>query len=277
MLTLQPILEQNASEEIKIVYRSIKQTLGVLSVPLIFQYIAGFPSYFHHIWEQTSSNLTDAQYKTYADEIYRFAQNAIDEIYTPSLPTQLIKESIARSAERYTLNQFINQSVYVHSNLYLISLAIRESVKGSYYGLKQIPKHVSLDETTIFTDITEGFPLQEESSQQGSLPASYMLSKKETTSLATSFTEKYFECIHHEMDNLIKTEEYLTRRVALERFTVTKLPLLPFPLDSSIKTIFAKTPSDSNYPELLYLLAELFPTQAPYKLMATAVMRKTLQ
>lgn len=274
MLTLTPVAEKDASSEIARLYQSIKQSFGIATVPLIFQYLAIFPAYFAYIWQQMATNLADNQYRVFTNDIYTFARQAIDSIYTPSPLTQMIKKQLQESAEAYELLQFINQSTFLHSCLYLLSLALRESVKGTHFGVKQLPRQASRAETTIFEDITEGFTTETKSEKETVVPTS--IAKRGAASLTTSFTKKYFDSIRLEMDSLIKREEYLIRRVALEKFALTKLPLLPHPFESSIKTIFQKTSNDPSYPELIYLLAELFPTQAPFRLMATAVMKRTL-
>ncbi len=74
----------------------------------------------------------------------------------------------------------------------------------------------------------------------------------------------------------MKQEAYLSRRVALERFALAKLPLLPYPFDSSFVTMTRQYGEHPLFPELLYLLSDVFPTQTPYKLLASLVMKHAL-
>lgn len=275
MFTLTPIPEDQARGETKQLYQEIKLTFGVANIPLIFQYFALFPTYLQYIWQQISQNIADTQYRILVGDIYQFARDAIGQIYTPSIPTQLILENLRTSAEIYELNQFVHQSSQLNASLYLLSLSLRESVKGTHLGIKKLGTN-STQEESIFTDVSEGYSPSQNENSNPSAPFSQSIVAKNRGGITTSYTAKFFHCIKTEMDRLIKQEEYLSRRVELERFSVNKLFLLPHPLESSVKTIFHKTSDDPNYPELLYLLSELFPTQAPFKLMATTLMHHTL-
>ncbi len=59
MSLLKPIPEAEASGETLEIYQSVKQTLGLHNVPVIFQYLAVFPKYLEFIWQQAVKNLND--------------------------------------------------------------------------------------------------------------------------------------------------------------------------------------------------------------------------
>lgn len=280
MLSLKPIPENNASGKMADIYCSIKQTLGSSTVPIIFQYLANFVPYLAYIWQQAEKNLHDVNFQQQSKTIIDFANMAISQIYTPSSATKLFLEKIEDRAEKFELSSFIANISDTNASLYLLSLAIRESLKGAYLGIKQIGERLEEKEKVIFSDLKEGFfrdaekkgdanyPLQEESSSQ--------IIKRQEPGIVISVFAEFFKFMEWEMEALLKREEYLTRRVELERFALSKLPLLPSPLESSFATVAKKTAQDPNFPELLYLIAELFPTQAPYKLLASAVMKQAL-
>jgi len=44
-MTIKPIYENQANEEVKNEYKKIKEALGLPDIPLFFAYIGGFPEY----------------------------------------------------------------------------------------------------------------------------------------------------------------------------------------------------------------------------------------
>lgn len=278
MLHLKPIPEAEASEEIIPVYRSIKEILATQSVPLVFQYLACFPLYLFYIWNQAQQNLIDINFQTEAKELLIFSQASINEIYSPSAAAQMFLGKIGERAEKHELGKFVLDVSRMNASLYLLSLAIRESLKGKYLGIKQIGERLEEKEKEIFSDLSEGLMdkinLERENMIQSEIGKQIVPRDKQGITL--SIFAEFFKFMNWEMETLVKREEYLTRRVELERFALNKLPLIPHPLDSSFAIVANQHARDPKFPELIYLIAELFPTQAPYKLLASAVMKKAL-
>jgi hypothetical protein len=132
----------------------------------------------------------------------------------------------------------------------------------------------------MFTNIAEGFSSEEMPNKKKSLPnleyRKQTLQQSTQAAMATTWYSEFFKLMDMEMQTLLKKEEYLTRRVELERFALSKLYLLTYPLESSLVTIIKQCSEQKNFPELIYLVSEVFPTQSPYKLMASTVMKKAL-
>jgi len=279
MLGLKPIPENKATEEITRIYKSIKQTFGLANIPLIFQYLAVFPNYLDFIWQQAQQNLSNQEFKNQAAEIEKFAQTAIGSFYTPQPLTKLFLEKIEGRAEKFELEKFVATVSAMNASLFLLSLAIRESLKGRYLGIKQIGERLSEKEKTVFSDISEGFfdgGDQDKRNTSIGVSSGKEVINRPKQSITVSLFTQFFDCLDKEMKRLIKEEKYLTRRVELERFALSRLHLIPHPLDSSITAIFRQAYDHPQFPELVYLVSDLFPTQTPYKLMASAVMRESL-
>lgn len=280
MLSLKPIPEDKANLEAAEIYASIKQTFGLTHVPIIFQYLAVFPKYLSYIWQQAQLNLNDLSFKNQALEIEKFTQGAIESIYLPSALTEIFLEKLENRAEKLELKKFVTAISQMNASLYLLSLAIRESLKGRYLGIKQIGEKLEEKEKTAFNDLSEGFFTVENNADKRNTDFVIHPDKRISTStkntITTSIFAQFFEVMEKEMDRLLKEEKYLTRRVELERFALSRLHLIPHPLDSSITAIFSKAFDHPQFPELIYLTSDLFPTQTPYKLMASAVMKKSL-
>jgi hypothetical protein len=285
MLKIKPVSEEDAKGEVKQIYQSIRTILNLVSVPLVFRYMASFPYYLSYIWEQTIKNLDNSFYAKSADDIKIFSITAINGIYKPSSLACLFLKEIGESPQKIALEEFSAKNLIVAAKLYLLALSIRESIKGKFLGIKLFGERITEKEQKIFNDFTDGF------GKENNLTMDIKPSKNEIVSvtkhiqasntghrnIARSFTEDFFNLINHEMRLLTRKEEYLTRRVELERFSLNKLYLLPFPLDSSLSSIISRSADNSQFPELIYLVSELFPTQAPYKLMSSAVMKKLLE
>lgn len=271
MLRIKPVAENGASGEIAEIFDSIRLTLGLGNVPLVFRYLAAFPRYLSFLWDQSVKNLEDAVFCREAQESADFARLAISEIYYPSPATRLFLEKIIHRPEEYGLGKFVASTVRVNSQLYLLSLALRESLKGKYLGIKQIGEKLTNEETDQFHDLSEGFfeTVKEK-------PQNRPVSQNKSAGLTTSLYGEFFRFMSWEMDKLLRSEEYLARRVELEKYTLARLHLLPHPLESSLTSMMRETSHEPNFPELIYLIGDLFPTQMPYKLMASTVMKKAL-
>lgn len=280
MLRITPIPEQAATEDIRSLYESIKTTIGSDSVPLIFQYLAVFPEYVHFLWEQTSPNLSDPSFQKQTREILRFGELAIASVYSPSPLMELLLERITNQPEQQQLQQSAEQLQRMNASLYFLSLAVRESLKGKYLGIPQIGAHLSPEEKRTFYSVAEAatpVPIRENTAANALQTAAPLTTRSSaSTGLTLSLYQKFFSTIEQEMEALMKREAYLSRRVELERFALAKLPLLPYPLDSSFVTMTRQCGDHPLFPELLYLLSDVFPTQTPYKLLASLVMQNAL-
>lgn len=275
MLRIQPVSEENCSDEVKIIFDSIKESLPINSVPSIFKYLASFPNYLSYVWEQILNNLSDNNIKEYIDTIQDFAFTAMDQIYKPSSPTITFLEGINKSQEQDALLNFSRITSQTNAGLYLFSLAIRESLKGKYLGLKQIESTPTSKED-VFKKISEDFIAYTGIKKE--TMSDLKLIQKDTTQnkiITTSYNE-YFKLMDQDMKNLMKTESYLSRRVELEKLTLSFLNLLPHPFSTSFHTLVKDYVDRKDFPELIYLISDLFPTESPYKLLSSVVMEKSL-
>lgn len=281
MLSLKPVAEYKASREVAEIYNSIKETFGLTNVPIVFQYLAVFPNYLDFIWQQALANLNDAEFKNQAKEIENFALIAIQTVYTPQTLTKLFLDKIEDRAEKSELTKFVTNISQMNASLYLLSLATRESLKGKYLGIKQIGERLADEEKSVFNDLSEGYLHPSESQVEENTDirthSVRQLTYKSPQGITTSVFAQFFEIMEKEMDKLLKEEKYLTRRVELEKFALSRLQLMPHPLDSSITSIFREAFDNPQFPELIYLISDLFPTQTPFKLMASAVMMESLK
>lgn len=281
MVRVRPVLEHEAKGQTLVLYREIKERIHSDSVPVIFQYLAAFPEYLSFLWEQAREMVGSPQFQQEAAAITSFSQMAIQTCYTPSPATQSYRESL-QQAEWESLQQFVSQVQQTNSLLYLLALAIRESLKGKYLGLKQISSHLSEEQRQAFFTVAAPPPPPAPSSplQAGqpitSSPSALVRGQGQPTGLATTSYGQFFSRIEREMKEVVKEVPYLMRRVELERFSLAKLTLLSTPLDSSFVEVTRRSADHPHFADLIYLLSDVFPTETPYKLLSSCVMERAL-
>lgn len=271
MLSIAPIPEGHESNEITPVYTAIKQVLRAPHVPLIFQYLAVFPTYLSYMWKQVEKNIADPLFLDQTHSIRQFGDHAMGQIYHPSKKIAFLVDTIDTMHQKETILSSVDNLSRVTSILYLVSIAIRESFKGIQLGLKQIGVHTIDSEREIFSDFSADLSLEHVNTQGGDRNLSHT-----SQSLTTSYFAPFLREIESEMKELLKRETYLHRRVALEKFALSKLNLLREPIDSSFRTVSQMASSQKAFPELIYILSDLFPTQTPHKLLTTSVMKIAL-
>lgn len=274
MLRVHPVPEQEATGEIRELFADIKQLVGSESVPVIFQYLAAFPDYLSFLWQQARRNLANRQFQQQSEEIITFAQTATKTCYVPAAATVSYVEQLRSGPEYEQLQQFVSHLLQTNAILYLLAISVRESLKGKYLGLQQLSVQLSDDEKKQFFSVAA--PFAEYQSPIGSLdqkPTETSLRlHAHSQGLVTTSYGKFFARMEKEMKALIKQETYLYRRVELERFSLAKLNLLPFPLDSSFVEVTRRSADHPHFSDLLYLLSDVFPTETPYKLFSACVM-----
>lgn len=282
MLLIKPISEKEATGEVTQIYAEIKNSFNLYHVPLIFKYLAAFPEYLIFIWKQLEMNLNDSDFQNYCLEISHFTQIAIEDIYIPMPSTLEILLKVKNNLQEKELKRFSKETITLNSQLYFFSLSIRESLKGKFLGIKQIGQKVGDREKVILDDMKDEYHTavnkrENKKDKQNISTKSNAISKSEKKEIVISYTEEFFQAIKLEMSRLAKMEDYLTRRVELERFAINKLPLIPHPIDSSITAVFKKNFGHPLFPELIYLISDHFPSHSPYKLLTSAVIEKTLK
>lgn len=277
MLHIRQISEQQANQTVKGVYHDIKQTFGVEVVPLLFQYLAGFEEYFLYAWEKLKKNITSPYFADATAEITVFAEETIPEVYTPSPAMQEFRDALPQS-EIQQLTQTIQALQKINAQLFLLTIGMREGLKGVHIG-----REFLLQNTTgeLYEEVFDQFinnQIMRENLQQKELEgASKMLAPLfGSQALQITHYPEFFGKVAQEMHELIKSELYLSTRVGLERIGVMMIGHLSHPLGTSYQEIATFAGKRPYFHELLYILAETFPTNFPRLVLTTAVMKKIL-
>lgn len=278
MLHINPIKENEAKEQISILYKDIKQTFNIEIVPLIFQYVANFEEYFVYLWGKVKANILDPQFQISTKELSSFTNQAIAEIYIPSQRIIEFSEKI-NPVELEKIEKTVKELEEINAKLMILMIAVRESIKGVLIGVKLLE-----GKTNVFNygqDFKDNENIKEqiiEQSLQGTQSneineASKMLAPLfGDQSIIVSHYADFFTQIAMEMDGLLKQEGYLAKRVAIEKQALIAVDKFQHALDCSYAEMIKMIKDKPYFDELLYLLSETFPSQFPRLLLTSAVM-----
>lgn len=274
MLRIQPIPQEQASDQTKQVYEDIKKTLDAPFVPLLFQYIANFEEYLVYVWGKIKTNVGTDYFTNAVKEAISFTDKEIVGIYSPSAKMAQFMHRL-QPEEKQHIAQTISNLQLLNAKLLIITIALREGVKGVIIGQEQM---LRLDTKQYEVDIFDIFHTKYAKEEKEIEPASRMLAPLfGTQALAISQYPSFFSHIAIEMGALIKQENYLWKRVELERLGMKDAMGLQYPIGCSYQEIMAYAGHKPHLNELLYILAETFPSQFPRLLITTSVMHIVLE
>lgn len=281
MLHIRPVREEQASQPVHQVYEDIKKTLGIEIVPLVFQYLAGFEEYFLYVWDKIKQNLQSEFLQVSAKDIIDFATSTVGQIYNPSHHMNQFLHSL-HSSEKEHLLTTVRKLENVNAQLLLVTLGMREGLKGVNIGahlLKQTIQEEGVYEDEIFDQFINNKIMRQNLKEHQELEgASKMLAPLfGASSVMISRYPEFFSRIAEEMDQLTKTEVYLSTRVGLERIAMLTVHNLSYPLGTSYQEIAQFAGRRPYFDELLYILSETFPTQFPRLVLTTGLMQHVLQ
>ncbi len=274
MLRIKPILEEEASENIRLTYGDIKQALNAPFVPLVFQYIANFEEYLVYVWGKIKTNIQSDYFANAVTEAIDFTNREIVSIYSPSSRMAQFIHRL-QPEEKEHIKQTIHDLQILNAKLLVITIALREGVKGVIIGQEQM---LRLDAKQYEVDIFDIFHTKYAKEEKEIEPATRMLAPLfGSNAIAISQYPAFFANIASEMEAFIKQENYLWKRVELERIGMKEAMGLPYSIGCSYQEIMAYAGHKPHLNELLYILAETFPTQFPRLLITTSVMRIALE
>ncbi len=279
MLHIRPIPENLANEHVARVYVDIKQTFGVEVVPLLFQYLAGFEEYFLYVWERIKRNVESPYFLDAVSEITSFAEETIPEVYNPSLSVQHFRSSLP-DAEVHHLLPTIEGLQRINAQLLLLTVGMREGLKGVHIGREFLLQNTSGElYEEVFDQFINNKIMRENLREQKELEgASKMLAPLfGSQALQVTHYPEFFGKVAQEMQELVKSELYLSTRVGLERIGVMMVDHLSYPLGTSYQEIATFAGKKPYFHELLYILSETFPTNFPRLVLTTAVMKSILK
>lgn len=280
-IQLHPVLEHEATEEVKILYQQIRQSLNTPSVPLFFQYLGGFPEYLQYITRQLVPLLYDHAFIQISENI----GSTIEEKLTEGASfSDELAEWISRNQRSPSIYNFQNDvhTIFINNvKLTLIFVALREAVKGWAVAAKKIGAQSSSDDINlhdaggmsnalIYYDI---LPVVKTSDCPGK--GSYQnegLIRREV-GIERNLLSEYLYLCRNDFRSFLKSEEFVYLRVEVEKEILTAIQTIPTPLSSPINVVLELASPYQHSPDLLYLLSEHFPTYAIQRMLFSCFMK----
>ena len=276
-MIFEPINEDKAKDQVKIDYQKIKKALESSYLPLFFTYVGPFPEYLNYLTEQLVPLLQNYKFNMLIRET--------EEKLSPLIREGLMKsEEINEWLERYRHSPFfynfqtdLSKIFSVNLKLAFIFVALREALKGWAIAAKKLSavNRSGQSSANSFQKVKDF--IQEDTSllavsQNQISDADRKIDQ--SGKIEKDLLPRYIFLCHQEYNQLMKTERHLILRVGIEKLILSSLPLLPEKIVSPINVFYNLTIKYEEFPELLYLMYEHFPTYAVQKMMFAGFMKE---
>lgn len=263
MNRLQPIKEADANEKTKEIYELIKKSLNVKTVPMFFKYIANSPEFLEYAWQIVNPAISDPSFSNARDKMEDLAKEMMEVIYSPSQETSAYVNYISEQ-ERKVLLESVTELIRVNASLMIISIAIRESLKGFY-----------LKETNfLIANGSERSDIQEKDLTEVSREIALEDLNLSLTAIARY--PDFYDLVGKDMLLLMKTEKYLKVRVEFERIIQMLIEQLNVKIQFEYKATMEILYKTNSARDIIFLINSVFPSQVPHNLLTSAGMWRSL-
>jgi hypothetical protein len=276
LLHIKPISPEKAEGKVEQVYRDITQTLNIVAVPLVFQYIAVYEQYLFYIWDRIKSNLESDSFRESCAELKEVTYQTVPMLPTPS---DHLKNFVGllHQSEKYEITQVVNLLDDINIKLMLITVAIRESLKGIPHIARMLEGEEALIEEQLGTLMQrERLELQGMNKHEITQVTRMLAPLLGNNTLLISHYPEFFANVAAEMEILKNMPAYLHLRVEMEHLTFQRIDLFETPLDCSYVDFMRMTEGVPYTDEIVFLLKDTFPSHFPHLVLTTAVMKNAL-
>lgn len=272
MLHIQPITEEKANGHILEIYQDIKRSLQVSIVPLLFLYLANFEEYFDYVWGKIKNNIYSEYFQQSVKETLSFSEKELETIYIPSHNMVLFTTQL-HEIEKSDLLDTVGKLGHLNAKLLMLTIGMREGLKGVHVKEELLLK----EHTDISKDFFQTFSniVTDSTKKEAEVSSRVLAPLFGSSALAFSHYSDFFSRVSDDMDKLVTTEDYLTKRVMLEHQVLKKVEGL-LPLGCSYAEVARYAMGKPHFGELLYILTETFPSQFPRMLFTSLVMERSL-
>jgi hypothetical protein len=276
LLHIKPIPPEKANDRVESVYKDIINTLNLNAVPLVFQYIAVYEQYLFYIWDRIKQNLQSDNFRNSCSEIKEITYQTVPILPTPS--RELIHfVTDLHSSERYGITEVVNVLDDINIKLMLITIGIRESLKGIPHVAQLLPdKQQDLQGQLDAVMQIERGELEGMNKKEVTQAIRMLAPLLGNNKLVISHYPDFFSIVASEVESLRNMPAYLHLRVELEHQSFERIERFGIPLDCSYIDFLKMTDGQPYTDEILYLLKDTFPSQFPHLVLTTAVMKNAL-
>jgi Halocarboxylic acid dehydrogenase DehI len=272
---IKPIPPEKAEHHVGEIYKDITETLHITTVPLVFQYTANYPQYFFYLWERTRANLFSDEFHNSVAEMKEITYQTVPVLPTPSPPLRAMIEELHPS-ERYGITEIVNLLDDVNIRLTLLTIAIRESLKGIPHSKQFLPEEQDRERYLNSVWQIERVALQGVHDKELTDATRMLAPLLGENTLMISHYPDFFAKVASEMEQLNNMPAYLHLRVELEHLVFERIQRFDVPLECSFVDFMKMTDGQPYTDELLFLLKDTFPSHFPHLMLTTAVMKNAL-
>lgn len=266
---IHPVPEESASPEVLQKYQELKQSLKLPIVPLFFTYIGAFPEYLSYITRQVVPNISDARFLSLTEDTLSTMGELVSGAFPKHKDTTDWITTNKQSPAFYHFQQNIKEIQIKNIMILFIFMAIREAIKGWAVGAKQIPSTVKTHKSAP-QDLNESsFVYSELYSivQEEKTTASSSLAASPSRGIEKDLMGEYLRLCRFDFDAYMKKESFVFVRLGLEKLVLSSISLFPHPIVSPVNIVYQLTTRYPDFPELLHLLSDHFPTYAMHRAM----------
>lgn len=277
-MPISSVLENQAQEDVKTDYQKIKKVLDLPYVPLFFTYIGAFPEYLRYLTDQLIPNLQNPKFTVLIAE----TEEKIYSLFKSSLiKSEEIEDWLSRyknSPSFYNFQKDLEKIFTVNLKLVFIFIALREALKGWAVAAKKLPSANTSsgrsetpstnDKDFIYEDALVLVPSTTFTDSSG-------LDRSKARAIEKDLLPRYIFLCQQEFNQLMKKEEFLILRVGIEKIILSTLPLMPETIVSPINIFYKLNEKYRDFPDLLYLMSEHFPTLAVQKMLFSGFMKNS--
>lgn len=280
---------QQAQGSVKDNYLKIIKAIDTDSLPLFFTYLGAFPEYLSYITEQLTENLQNRVFLGLNKEIGEQLQELIRVLPDHNKERTLWIEQYKHIDSFYNFQKDLSYIYSTNMKIMFLFIALREAVKGWAIGAKKLPQpYEEIKNNDIKDHSTSDFifdiPLNRSSgiierenvSSQNITSSSFPLALRNSQNIQKDLLGEYLSLCKQGFEESRKTELFVITRVSIEKVILSCLAFMPNLIFSPINVTLELTKSYKNYPELLYLLCEQFPTLAVQRVMFSGYLRKDI-
>jgi hypothetical protein len=270
MLHIKPITEAEAEPIIREIFQEINSVFKTNTTPIFFRYLANFPEFFEYSWQRISASAKSRAFIKATEQLSELSNSIIKIIYAPESSIYSFAKSLT-DAERSELEETVENLSRINSSLMIVSIAIRESLKGVIIEEKKLLGTVNetINREYIKEMGLEGSEMNLGNIERGLLPLEF------GGMLVVRYPE-FYKLVSLEMLKLAKTEKYLKGRVELERIGQMLIENLEVPISFPFRETIEKIRGREYSEEILYLINGTFPSQYPHHLLTSSVMKQSL-
>ncbi|MBI4008705.1 hypothetical protein HY357_00560 [Candidatus Roizmanbacteria bacterium] len=281
-MAISPILENQAKDEVHRDCEQLKKGLGIDYLPLFFSYIGAFPEYLRYLTDQLIPNVSNPKF----NGLVRDTAIQINSLIKTSLnKSEEIQDWLSRyknTPSFYNFQKDLDRIFTINLKLVFIFVALREALKGWAVAAKKIPESVAdNNRSEQIKSLSQEIFMYEDYSTYSSDTRSNLefqqqgLARTQPKMLEKDLLPRYISLCQLEFRQQMKKEEFLILRVGIEKLILSSLPLLPEKIISPINLFYSLTDKYADFPDLLYLMSEHFPTFAVQKMLFSGFMKHT--